>query len=93
MFGFVEMIKDNRVTPAFVIPSSIRADFSVLSGGEPTFCRTSKSPQTNGICERFHRTILEEFYQVAFSKKLYASLDELQTDVDQWIEHSKHLSI
>ena len=23
------------------------------------------SPQTNGICERFHRTILQEFYQVA----------------------------
>jgi transposase InsO family protein len=26
----------------------------------------ARSPQTNGICERFHRTILEEFYQVAF---------------------------
>jgi len=23
-----------------------------------------KSPQTNGICERFHKTILQEFYQV-----------------------------
>src|ERR1043166_6193072 len=47
----------------------------------------AKSPQTNGICERFHRTILEEFYQVAFRKKLYTNLDELQADVDQWIEH------
>ena len=28
-----------------------------------------KSPQTNGICERFHRTILDEFYRVAFPKK------------------------
>src|SRR5689334_3143363 len=46
----------------------------------------AKSPQTNGICERFHRTILEEFYQVAFRKKLYSSLEELQADVDQWIE-------
>ena len=46
----------------------------------------AKSPQTNGICERFHRTILEEFYQVAFRKKLYGSLEELQADVDQWIE-------
>ena len=28
-----------------------------------------KSPQTNGICERFHKTILQEFYQVTFRKK------------------------
>lgn len=45
----------------------------------------AKSPQTNGICERFHRTMLEEFYQVAFRKKLYGSLEELQTDVDLWL--------
>ena len=25
-----------------------------------------KSPQTNGICERFHKTIVQEFYQVTF---------------------------
>lgn len=30
-------------------------------------------PQTNGICERFHKTILQEFYQVAFRKKIYAT--------------------
>jgi transposase InsO family protein len=47
----------------------------------------AKSPQTNGICERFHKTILEEFYQVAFRTKLYESLDALQADLDQWIEH------
>ena len=29
------------------------------------------SPQTNGICERFHKTILQEFYQITFWKKLY----------------------
>lgn len=45
----------------------------------------AKSPQTNGICERFHRTMLEEFYQVAFRKKLYGSLEELQADVDAWL--------
>jgi len=28
-----------------------------------------KSPQTNGICERFHKTILEAFYQVALRRK------------------------
>jgi len=42
-------------------------------------------PQTNGICERFHRTMQDEFYSVAFRKKLYRSLEELQADVDEWI--------
>lgn len=37
------------------------------------------SPQTNGICERFHKTILQEFYQVTFRNKLYADLESLQT--------------
>lgn len=45
----------------------------------------AKSPQTNGICERFHRTILQEFYQVTFRKKLYRDIDELQHDLDDWI--------
>jgi Integrase core domain len=47
----------------------------------------TKSPQTNGICERFHRTILEEFYQVAFRKKIYSSVQQLQHDVEDWIDH------
>lgn len=42
-------------------------------------------PQTNGICERFHRTMKQEFYDIAFRKKIYASLEELQIDVDYWI--------
>lgn len=45
------------------------------------------SPQTNGICERFHKTILNEFYQVAFRKKLYDSLDGLQADLDEWVNY------
>lgn len=44
-----------------------------------------KSPQTNGICERFHKTMLDEFYRVAFRKKLYESIDALQTDLDVWM--------
>jgi len=44
-----------------------------------------KHPQTNGICERFHKTILQEFYQIAFRKKLYRNLEELQEDLDVWI--------
>lgn len=46
----------------------------------------AKSPQTNGICERFHRTILQEFYQIAFRRKIYESLEMLQKDLDEWLE-------
>lgn len=42
-------------------------------------------PQSNGICERFHKTILNEFYRVTFRKKVYNSLDELQDDLDTWL--------
>jgi len=45
----------------------------------------ARSPQTNGICERFHKTILQEFYQVAFRKKVYGSLEQLQADLDEWL--------
>lgn len=47
----------------------------------------TRSPQTNGICERFHRTIQNEFYATAFRRKLYASLDQLQADADAWLKH------
>lgn len=43
------------------------------------------SPQTNGICERFHKTMQEECYHVLFRKKFYSSLQELQNDVDAWV--------
>ena len=39
------------------------------------------------ICERFHKTILQEFYQIAFRKNLYLSLEELQKDLDEWLEY------
>jgi transposase InsO family protein len=45
------------------------------------------SPQTNGICERFHKTILNEFYQITFRKKLYDSIETLQKDLDEWISY------
>ena len=47
----------------------------------------ARSPQTNGICERFHKTILQEFYQVTFRKKLYGDLNELQKDLDIWMDY------
>jgi transposase InsO family protein len=45
----------------------------------------TKSPQTNGIVERFHKTILDEFYRIAFRKKVYGSIEALQADLDTWI--------
>lgn len=46
----------------------------------------ARHPQTNGICERFNKTVLNEFYTTAFRKKLYNSLDELQRDLDAWMK-------
>lgn len=45
----------------------------------------ARSPQTNGIVERFHKTMLDEFYRVAFRKKLYERIDDLQADLDAWM--------
>lgn len=46
----------------------------------------ARSPQTNGICERFHKTIQNEFYAVAFRKKVYRSIEEIQSDLDIWMK-------
>lgn len=46
----------------------------------------ARHPQTNGICERFHKTLQDEFYSTTFRKTLYTSLEQLQTDLDRWIE-------
>lgn len=46
----------------------------------------ARRPQSNGICERFHKTLQDEFYCTAFRKKLYTSLAELQQDLDAWVE-------
>ena len=46
----------------------------------------TKSPQTNGIFERFHETVLDEFYRIAFRKKIYGSIADLQVDLDRWVQ-------
>ena len=46
----------------------------------------TKRPQTNGICERFNKTLLDEFYRVTFRKTVYRTLDQLQADLDRFIE-------
>ena len=45
------------------------------------------TPRTNGFVERFNRTVLDEFFREAFRKRLYASLEELQTDLDEWLQY------
>ncbi|MDX2139842.1 MAG: IS481 family transposase [Chloroflexota bacterium] len=44
-----------------------------------------RSPQTNGFVERFIRTAKEEFFKLAFIRKVYTHLDDLQTDFDAWL--------
>jgi Winged helix-turn helix/Integrase core domain len=45
-----------------------------------------RHPQSNGICERLHRTMKDEFYSVAFRRKMYDNIEVLQQDLDTWLE-------
>lgn len=47
----------------------------------------ARHPQTNGICERFHKTILQEFYQPGLRRKIYNTLEALQVDLDEWVDY------
>jgi transposase InsO family protein len=53
----------------------------------------ARSPQTNGICERWHKTMLDEFYRVAFRKKIYRDIDQLQKDLDHWVYRYNHVRV
>ena len=66
-----------------------RHDYQLFLGvNDIDYTKTKvKSPQTNGICERFHKTILQEFYQITFRKKLYKTIEQLQNDLDQWLDY------
>ena len=46
----------------------------------------TKSPQTNGIAERFHKAVLDEFHRIAFRKRLYGAIEDLQDDLDLWVK-------
>jgi hypothetical protein len=58
---------------------------AAITGRQPDEKAPDLHIPDNGICERFHRTVLDEFYRVAFRKKIYRSIDELQADLDAWI--------
>jgi len=47
----------------------------------------ARRPQSNGICEAFHKTVLNEFYRVTFRKKIYRDLEVLQKDLDEWAKY------
>lgn len=59
--------------------------YLALENVEHTKTKT-KNPQTNGICERFNKTVLNEFYRIAFRRKAYNSIGELQNDMDKWLK-------
>lgn len=60
-----------------------------ISGIEHTTTK-AYSPQTNGICERFNKTMKQEFFEVAMRKKIYNSIEELQRDLDSWLHYYNH---
>lgn len=60
--------------------------FLYLSDIEHTKTK-ARHPQTNGCTEKLNQTIQNEFYAVAFRKKLYSSLEEIQTDLDEFMRY------
>jgi transposase InsO family protein len=46
-----------------------------------------RTPRTNGFVERFNGTVLDEFFRVKMREKVYASVEALQDDLDQWLHH------
>ncbi len=60
--------------------------FLSIEGIEHTTTK-AYSPQTNGMCERFNKTMKQEFFDTAMRKKIYTSLDDLQLDLDIWLEY------
>lgn len=59
--------------------------FLYLNGIEHTRTK-ARHPQTNGCTERFNQTLLDEFYKVTFRKKVYTSLEDIQTDLDEFLQ-------
>ena len=72
----------------FGLPPTVPSDFemSFLAVNDVDHTKTKvKSTQTIGLGERFHKTVVQEFCQVAFRKRLYVSLERLQADLDAWL--------
>jgi Integrase core domain len=83
-----------RSEPAACVRGNLQRGRSATQSGTSTIStsrsrisitRAPRPRARRGICERFHKTVLNEFYRVAFRKKVYRSIDELQADLDLWI--------
>ena len=79
-----------RPARTFVLPAPRVPDGLTISPDPFREQADSETPTDlipdNGIVERFHKTALDEFYRVAFRKKIYGSIDELQADLDLWVQ-------
>ncbi len=60
--------------------------FLSIEGIEHTTTK-AYSPQTNGMCERFNKTMKQEFFETAMRKKIYSSIESLQQDLDAWLHN------
>jgi hypothetical protein len=72
------------VVPAPRVPDGLTISPSPFREKADSKAPTHLIPD-NGIVERFHKTVLDEFYRVAFRKKIYATIEDLQTDLDLWM--------
>jgi hypothetical protein len=72
------------VLPAPRVPDGLTISPSPFGEQADSKAPTELIPD-NGIVERFHKTMLDEFYRIAFRKKLYETIDELQADLDAWM--------
>ena len=80
------MLTDRRTEYCGKVDSHDYQPFLALNDTEHTKTKV-KNPQSNGICERFHKTIFDEFYTIAFRKKMYAGIAELQEDLHSWLDY------
>ena len=83
--GQVRASNELRNRGIFVSPTGVRGAW--LRHDLETFKKRLKALEANGIRERFHKTIHDEFYCVAFRKKIYEDLQSLQHDLDEWIHY------
>lgn len=62
--------------------------FELYTGAMGIEHRTTRpaSPFTNGFVERFHQTLKNEFFAKVFREKWYTSLEDLQRDLDGFLE-------
>ena len=75
-------------------PTAVASTAAIQSGTSTNSTSRSRTSITRALrprarrptasAKRFHKTVLNEFYRVAFRKKVYRFIDELQADLDVW---------